>query len=78
MTYCTFCGCPCTSGAVIEVHEQGLVEEVVDHVEPPVESEVKHEPCESNVRLLCEVRNFVTSKVGSCTAVPYCCTGASG
>ena len=35
------------------------VEEVVDHVEPPVESEVKHEePCESNVRVLYEVRNF--------------------
>ena len=36
-----------------------MVEEVVDHVEPPVESEVKHEePCESNVRVLYEVRNF--------------------
>ena len=48
--------------AVIEVHEQGFVEEAQETVEPPVESEgeVNHEePCESNVKkVLCEVRNF--------------------
>ena len=41
--FCTLERCPCTSVAVIEVHEQGFVEEVVEHVEHAVEGEVNDE-----------------------------------
>ena len=62
--------------AVIEVHEQGFVEEVQEIVEVPVESEGKvnhEEPCESNVRVLYEVRNFYLKSglLYNCAVVSY-------